>query len=271
MPSLSAILIAKNEEAHIGRALASLHGLADEIILVDSESTDRTVDIAKKFTEKIVTRAFEGFGAQKNFARGLATGDWILHIDADEEVSPALRDEIRTVIRNAAVDFLFLPVVTEFLGRPLTHLGGTNLRLFRRAAGQWDNKKVHEQIQRTSDHSTVRLRDEDTRLLTTPLTHHSHYQTLQGYFERQERYTTGDAEEMLRSGSDRFGRPVPKTAHVFSRVWRQFVLPKKQFLKLLLYRRGILDGWQGWLWCVVSAQYEHTMWRKYFALRRSRL
>lgn len=266
---ISAIIITKNEEANIARALASLRQVADEIIVVDSESTDHTREIAQQFTTHVLTRPFAGFGEQKNFAREQVTNEWVLHIDADEEVPSVLAEEIRNVTHQPTADFFFLPIVTEFLGRPLRHLGGTNLRLFRRTAGQWDRKHVHEQIERLSDRTTVRLGEKDTRLLQTPLTHHGHYQTLSGYFERQERYSSADAEEMLATGKDRAGRPVRvQLWNPFSRLGFLFGRAIKQFIKKFVVHMGFLDGWQGWLWCILSAQYEYKMCRKYLALQR---
>jgi glycosyltransferase involved in cell wall biosynthesis len=272
MPKLSAIIITKNEEAHIGRALQSMKGVADEVVVVDDESGDHTRDIAKQFTPHVFTRRFDGYGAQKNFARERASGDWILHLDADEEVSPALAREIRRVIKQGDKDFYWLPIITEFLGRPLQHMRGWNLRLFRRTAAQWDEKPVHEQVVRTGTReSTVRLGDPDSTILAEPLTHHSHYQTLAAYRERQERYSSADAQEMASTGRDRSGRPVSVDLRNPVSVTRfLFERAVKQFVRKFLRQRGVLDGWQGWLWCWVSAQYEYKMCKKYLALVRNR-
>lgn len=277
MPSLSVVTITKNEEAHLPRALRSVRDWADEIIVVDSESTDRTVEIAREFTDKVFIRPWPGYGPQKNFARDRASGEWIFQLDADEDVSPELAEEIQRLLRNPPHEYSWLPIVTEFLGKPLPHLRGMNLRLFRKAAGRWDDKAVHEQVERISrgiedagrERRTVRLGDPDTGVLTTPILHHSHYQTLAAYRERQERYATADAREMRRTGADRVGHPVRvRPRHPLS-VGR-FLLerPLKQFVRKFFRQKGILDGWRGWLWCAVSAEYEFTMCRKYLALAR---
>jgi len=264
MPRLSVITITKNEAAHLARALQSVQGLADEIIVVDSESTDGTTTIAREFTEHVFVHPFEGYGAQKNFARQQATGEWVLHIDADEEVPTELAEEMRQVFREATVDFFFVSIVTEFLGRPLTHMKGTNLRLFRRTTGRWDGKVVHEQIERVTDGSTVRLGDPDVQLLRTALIHHSHYQTLAGYRERQEYYSTADAVGMQRTGQDRSGRPVTVNPGSLASVAR-FLAERavKQFIRKFFQQKGFLDGWQGWAWCYVSTEYEYKMCKKY--------
>lgn len=268
MSSLSVVMITKNEEAHIGRALASVRGFADEIIVVDSASTDATVEIAKRFADIVVDRPWEGYGRNKNMARDLATKEWILHIDADEEVSPELSQEIRAAIDNDGPDFYWLSIITEFLGQPLTHLQGKNLRVFRRFAGRWDGKVVHEQIERTSG-TTVRLNDPDTGTLRIPLVHHSHYQTLAGYHERQERYAAADALEMRKTGVDRVGKPVRVNMRNPFSVAR-FLMERatKQFTRKFFRQRGFLDGWQGWVWCYVSAEYEYKMCKKYLRLTR---
>lgn len=286
MTKLSAILITRNEERHVARALESIRHLADEIIVVDSESTDSTVEIAKTFTPHVFVRMWTGYGPQKNSAREAATGEWILHLDADEEVSPELAKEIRKALKRPAHDFFWVPIVTEFLGRPLTHMTGMNVRLFRRASGRWDNKEVHEQIQRTHEAresfvqkyepplqrhsrlqplfgSDVRPGDPDSTTLLTPLLHHSHYQTLKGYYEHQRRYTTSDALQMRKTGVDRSGTVVhvnPRNPLSVARLLAERAA--RQFVRKFFLQRGILDGWQGWLWCYVSAEYEvKTCWK----------
>ncbi|HMU75971.1 MAG TPA: glycosyltransferase family 2 protein, partial [Elusimicrobiota bacterium] len=100
MPRLSAILIARNEERDLPACLESLRGVADEIVLVDSHSTDRTRDIARAHGARVVERDFAGFGPQKQFALEQATGDWVLNIDADERLTPALAEDIRRALAS---------------------------------------------------------------------------------------------------------------------------------------------------------------------------
>ncbi|MDP3685559.1 MAG: hypothetical protein Q8R32_01885, partial [bacterium] len=162
----------------------------------------------------------------------------------------------------------FVKIVTEFLGRPLTRLWGTNPRLLRRGAASWQNRAVHEQVTRP-DGSVVRLGDPDTLLLNEILQHPSHYQTLAAYLKKRERYTLRDAEEMLETGFDRVGKPVGDPLRSpFATIRFLFERALKQFVRLFFKKRGFLDGWQGWLWCVLSAQYEYLMCRKYLMLRR---
>lgn len=269
---LSVVTIAKNEEAHLARALQSIQDLTDDSIVVDAGSTDRTVEIARGFNARVLVNPWRGYGPQKNVGLQAATGDWVLFVDADEEVTPELAGEIRTQLgtQNSEIRTLFVRIITEFLGKPLRHLWGTNPRLLRRDAVTWDSREIHEQVVR-ADGSTVRLGDPDVRLLYAPLNHPSHYRTLGAYLAKREHYTTRDAEEMLKTGRDRIGKPIgdPDTA-LLARQRILFERALKQFVRLFLKKRGFLDGWQGWLWCWLSAEYEYMVARKFLALRQDR-
>lgn len=314
MPTLTAVTSATNEEARLARALRSVQGLADEIVVVDGGSTDRTVEIARQFTDKVFVNPWPGYGKQKNFALDRAAGDWVLFVDADEEVTPQLAQEIKDVIRQPSSQLrshaeaagrrisareeeilrsaqddkrtcYFVRIITVFLGRPLRHLWGTNPRLLRRGAVRWDDREVHEQVTRTptpgvgspsntwcwKPGSTLRLGDPDVGILSTPLMHPSHYDTLAAYKEKRERYTSRDALEMIKTGHDRFGQAVPKTLHSqFSILNFMARNTLKQFLRLSLKKRGFLDGWRGCLWIWLSTEYEVMVARKYLALLRER-
>lgn len=286
MTRLTAVTITKNEEAHIGRALASVHGLADEIIVVDAGSTDRTVEIARQFTEKVPVRPWVGYGPQKNFALAQANDDWVLFLDADEEVTAELANEIRRVVLPDPVPHLsrealakwdapprsvyFIRIITEFLGKPLRHLWGTNPRLLRRGTVRWDDREVHEQVVR-ADGTTVRLGDPDTALLSSSLLHPSHYTTLRAYLERRELYTTRDAEEMRKTGRDRLGTPIGDPLRSpLSALRFLYERAAKQCVRLFFKKRGFLDGWQGLLWIWLSAQYEYIVAKKFLVLAREK-
>ena len=267
---LSTVTIAKNEEEHLARVLKSVSDLADEIIVVDAESTDRTSDVARRFTEKVFVRPWPGYGPQKNFALRQATGDWVLFVDADEEVTPELAAEIRTTLKRLPprTTVGFVKIVTEFLGRPLRHLWGTNPRLLRRGEARWQDRAIHEQVVRP-DGSVVRLGDPDTALVHAFLNHPSHYQTLAAYVRKRERYTLRDAEEMLETGFDRIGKPVGDPLRSpLATVRFLFERALKQFARLFVKKSGFLDGWRGWLWCFLSAQYEYLMCKKYLMLKK---
>lgn len=267
MSKISGIIIAKNEEKHLETALKSLKLVADEIIVVDSGSTDSTPKIAKKYTSKYIDQEWQGYGKQKNLALENTTGEWILQIDADEEITTELATEIKNVIQDTNAEFIWFGIITEFLRKPLKHLAGKNLRLFKKSAGRWDDKKVHEQVRRIKDGSTVKLGDSDCVVLEFPLVHHGHYQTLKSYYERQEKYTSADAEEMLKTGKSRAGKEIKVNKNnPFSVLAFLYAGALKQFVKKFFKQKGFLDGCQGILWCLVSAQYEIKTSRKYLDL-----
>src|SRR5271154_5344803 len=184
--TISVAIVAMDEEANIGRTLASVRW-ADEIVLVDSGSKDRTCEIAREHGARVVVEPWRGYVAQKQYAIDLCTKDWVLLLDADEEVSPGLADEIRAAIArpNAASGYK-LPRKNLFLGRWIKHGGfypDPKLRLFRRGAGQFEERLVHED-----------LRVEGTTAsLHNHLLHHA-YPTIEDYLEHMNRYSSLGAQ-----------------------------------------------------------------------------
>ncbi len=253
--TISAIVITKNEVLNIERCLKSL-AFADETIVVDAESTDGTAEIARQRGAKVIVRPWPGYGAQKNFGASQATGDWLLFIDADEEVTSELAAAIQDSIKQSAKDFYWLRIVTVFLGKPLRHLFGHNPRLFRRQAGKWSEQHVHEQVEHIEEQVTIKLGDDHSGIITTPLLHHSH-PTVASYLKKMHHYTTLDAKHMAETGRHRSGRTVRPGALL------PYMLASRQFLKMLFYRKGVFDGPAGWVWCWLSGYYEFEMGKKY--------
>lgn len=256
---LSVIIITRNEEKNIARAIRSV-SFADEIIVVDAESTDRTVEIAKSLGATVFVRPWPGYGPQKNFGAQQAGGEWLLFIDADEEVTRELAQEIQRVIQNPDKDFYWLKIVTVFLGRQMKHIFGHNPRLFKKSAGSWTDFKVHEQVQ-TNHGQRITLGDNASRLLSQPLLHHSH-KTVASYLKRMHRYTTLDAEQMAKDNRHRTGLFVQPT------WWLAPYLAARQFAKISFYKRGLLDGYAGFMWALLSAYYEYVMAKKYLTLKK---
>lgn len=255
--TISAVIIAKNEADNIERCLKSLKFTSEQIV-IDAESTDPTVALAQKLGARTFVKPWQGYGKQKNFGLQQVKSEWVLFVDADEEVSPQLRQEIQTIIKNPNYDFYWLKILTYFLGRPLTHLTGHNPRLFRAAAGQWTDSFVHEQV--TTKHGQkIKLNDALSGKLTTPLNHYSH-PTIKSYLARMHHYTTLDAKEMAKTHQHRSGRTVKP--HIFL----PYVLATRQFIKLYFYRHGLLDGYTGLMWSSLSAYYEYEMAKKYLKL-----
>jgi glycosyltransferase involved in cell wall biosynthesis len=148
VPRLSAIIITKNEARNIGDCLDTL-AFCDERIVVDGDSDDGTPEIARAKGARVAAAAWQGFGAQKNFALSLAGGDWVLSLDADERVSPALARAIESAIAQAGFDGYDMPRRSSFLGREMRHSGWSPdyvLRLFRRGRARFTDDLVHERV-----------------------------------------------------------------------------------------------------------------------------
>jgi glycosyltransferase involved in cell wall biosynthesis len=239
--SISALVITKNEAENIRDCLASLQWV-DEIVVVDAESADGTVAFARAFTDKIFVRPWAGFAAAKEFALAQCTGEWVLWIDADERVTPALRDEIIAALgRNPAAVGFEMPRLANFLGKWIRHGGwypGYVLRLFRREAGRFNEKQVHEGVQ---------IAGEIGRLKN----HLLHYtdSNLQQYFEKLNRYTSLAAEELHRRGR-RF------------HLWDLLLRPGWFFFRMYVLKVGFLDGVHGFILALLSAMHVLTKYAK---------
>jgi glycosyltransferase involved in cell wall biosynthesis len=232
-PRLSVTVITWNEEERLRRALDSVTW-ADEIVVVDANSDDKTVAIAREFTDHVVVRPWEGFARQKNFALARATGDWVLSLDADEEVSPELADEIRRVLMTPTADGYAVPRRNIFWGAWVRHgllYPDWQLRLFRRDRGRFVERQVHESV------------EVDGRVgrLTGALIHRS-YRDVADFIARANRYTTLAAEEWIRSG---------RSIRLSDLVLR----PAGRFLSMYVVHRGFLDGWRGFLLATLYAYY----------------
>lgn len=232
--TLSVVVIAQNEEERLRACLESV-AWADELIVVDAESTDKTAQIAREFTERVWVRPWPGFAAQKNFGLEQATGDWILSIDADEEVSKELRQEILAVVTGApAFTGYRIPRQNVFWGRWMRHGGlypDWQLRLFRRGQGRFVERAVHE---------SVEVRRPVGRL-GAPLVHRS-YRDVADFLARADRYSTLAAEEWVRSG-----RSVRLADFV--------VRPAGRFISMYVVHAGFLDGLRGFLLAALYAYY----------------
>ena len=248
--SLSVVIITLNEEANLRRTLAGVTW-ADEIVIVDSGSTDRTGEVAESFHGKFYVEPWKGFAAQKNSALAKATGDWILSLDADEEVEPALADEIRSVLSaNPTVAGFWIPRKNFFLGRWIKHGGfypDPKLRLVRRSAGQFEERLVHEDLR--VDGTTASLRHH--------LLHHA-YPTIEDYLEHMNRYSSLGAEMAVAKGARGFS---------FLDI---VVRPRLTFLYNYLLRLGFLDGREGLLLHMYHAQYVSWKYAKAWELSRKK-
>jgi glycosyltransferase involved in cell wall biosynthesis len=274
--NLSVVLITYNEESNLARTLESVRPLvrdgAGEIIVVDSGSTDRTVEIAKSFGAKVFVEAWKGYAAQKNSVIEKASGDWILSLDGDEEVSPDLARLIGLIlVWRAGADLasedgnwihdqvslnadkcagFVVPRRNFFLGRWMKHGGfwpDPKLRLWQRGAGRFEDRAVHE---------TASLHGQSARLRAC-LIHHS-YPTLSDYIEHMNRYSSLGAEMLAAKGRAGFSM-----MNVVLRPWLTFFY--NYFLRL-----GFLDGREGLLLHLYHAVYVSWKYAKAWEFARAR-
>ncbi len=233
-PRLSVAVITLNEAHHLRRCLESV-AWADELVVVDAESADKTVQVAREFTDHVIVRPWAGFAEQKNFALDRCTGEWTLSLDADEEAAPELSAEIMAAVTGArAHDGYALRRQNVFLDRVIRHGGlypDWQIRLFRRGQGRFEERVVHESV--TVKGSIGRL--------SGHLVHRS-YEGVSDFIERANRYSSLAAEQLIRDGH---------------RVWAgELILgPLGRFLSMYLLKRGFLDGRRGLLLATLYAYY----------------
>lgn len=233
-PRLSVVVIARDEEERIRACLESV-AWADELIVVDAESQDKTASIARELTDHVVIRPWPGFAAQKNYGLDLARGAWILSLDADETVSPALRAEIEAIVgHDGPHEGYEVPRRNIVWGRWIRHGGlypDWQVRLFRRGRGRFGERAVHESVQVTG--AVGRLGGH--------LEHHS-YRDVADFLTRADRYSTLAAADWIAQG---------RRVHAWDFVLR----PLGRFLGMYVLGRGFLDGWRGFLLAALYAYY----------------
>jgi hypothetical protein len=240
---VSAVIIARDEAARIGACLDSL-AFCDERLVVDSGSTDGTPEAARAHGARVLHQAWLGYGAQKHHAVQQAAHDWVLCVDADERVSPALRTAVEQALAAPQSMAYACPRRNRFLGRWLRHGEGYpdwSLRLFHRAHARWSEDPVHERV----------LCDGPVARLGGDLLHESQ-DSLAQYEAKQERYVELAAQALWRRG-------------VRVNALRPWLSPALRFLKMYLLRLGFLDGWPGLLHIFVGCRNSH---RKYRRLRQ---
>lgn len=240
--SISVTIITYNEEANISAALESVKW-ASEIIVVDSGSTDNTTTLARQFTKNVITNPWPGYALQKQFATEQATNDWILSIDADEQVTPSLAKEIQKVINdpNNQYDGFYISRQNYYLKKAIYHSGWApdyQLRLYRRTKGHWKGNFVHESV--TLDGKAGKLQ--------AKLDHYS-IQSLSAHHERLNRYTTLAANELSSRGKS------VKTVDLLIR-------PIMAGFRSYIWRLGILDGVAGIIIAYFAAYYVFLKYAK---------
>jgi len=233
---LSATIITLNEEDNLSRALASIKQLADEIILVDSGSTDKTLQIAKKYKAKIYKRKFDNYANQKNFAESKATGDWILSLDADEEITKELSKEIDSRLRgnDKEVVAFSIPRRNIILGKEIKHTRwqkelDRQVWLWKKGKAKWIGD-VHEELEINGDVGKLK----HAKM-------HYQYKTITEFLIMMNKYSSLDAKN--------------KKFNVLSLLLQ----PTYNFLVRYVYRLGFLDGWRGFMLSFLMAVYHFEL------------
>ncbi len=251
-PTLSVAIAVFNEEKNIEACLSAVDDWADEIVVVDGGSSDKTRTIARQFTKNVITTDNPSiFHINKQKALQACTSDWILQLDADEIVTAQLKEEIRdTIAALPKENGFFIPRKNYFWGH-FMRKGGQYpdyvIRLIRRGKGRFPSKSVHEQIE---VEGTVGY-------LTQPLLHYS-YRTRQDYWRKADSYTTLTAGEFLR-------KKTPKTPFFY--LYYNYCKPMMTFLTLYVRHKGFVDGLAGLEFAVYSALHWAIAYRKYLKLR----
>ncbi|MBI9036044.1 MAG: glycosyltransferase family 2 protein [Bacteroidales bacterium] len=234
MPKLSVVIITLNEEKNIGRCLESLKDLADEIVLVDSYSNDKTVEIALSYGARIIQHPFENFVKQKNFADTQAKYDHILSLDADEVLSEDLYHSIKEVKETWNFDGYTLDRITNYCGKWIKHCGwypDQKIRLYDRRKASWKGMRIHESLELSPEalHSTLK----------GVLFHYS-YNSISEHIRQADRFTSFTALDAFEKG---------KKISYFG-LWLK---PKFKFFRDFILKRGFLDGYYGYVVCKISA------------------
>ena len=246
MEKLSATIITLNEEDNIRAALESVRW-ADEIVVLDSGSTDKTVEICKEFTDKVYHQEWLGMNGQKAFAKEKATFDWLLNIDADERISDKLASEIKIVLENGSeIDGFLIPRRVSYLGRWINHSGwypDYTLRLFKKNKGRWAGTDPHDKV----------LVDGNLSYLKGDI-HHYTYKNIEDHMNTMNRFTTVAAGEYEKKG---------KSAGLFNLVLR----PPSTFFKKYILKQGFRDGLPGFVIAFSSAYYVFLKYIKLWELK----
>ncbi len=245
MIRLSVIVITYNEEKNLARCLESVAGIADELVVVDSASTDSTPAIARSYNARFIDHPFEGYARQKMFATAQATNDWVLSLDADEELTPALKAAILAVKNQPTCDVYRMPRLTNYCGKWIKHCGwypDYQTRLYNRTRGEWQDLKVHEYWKPAADARVG--------MLAADLLHYS-FDTIGSHLNKINKYT-----ELAAQAAAARGKTAGIAKIIFSPLWH--------FISEYFFRLGFLDGFYGFVICRLSA---YSAFLKYTRIR----
>lgn len=246
---LSAVIITYNEARNIRRCLESLVGIADEIVVLDSFSTDETEQICSLYGVRFLQHTFDGHIEQKNRALALAAHPFVLSLDADEALSEPLRASVLAVKDDPKFDGYIMNRRTNYCGQWIAHSGwypDRKLRLFDRRLGRWGGTNPHDRVEMQAPARTTRLEGD--------LLHYSYY-TVEEHLERARKYADIAARAMCKEGKR-------------GAWWRQWVSPVARFIRNYFLKLGFLDGRAGWTICRISALETYWKYREMGRLQR---
>jgi glycosyltransferase involved in cell wall biosynthesis len=249
MIKLSVVIITLNEEKNISRCLSSVAGLADEIIVVDSFSTDKTKEICQQFGVRFFEQKFLGYEAQKNFAHQLAEYDYVLSLDADEVLSEKLFEEIKKLKSHFSLDGYKFNRLTNYNGQWIHHCGwypDSKVRLVKKNKAQWGGGIIHEGLEVQGI----------TGFVEGDLLHFS-YDSISSHIQQTNKFSTMEAKVRFENG---------KRASIVKLVTR----PPFQFFKDYFLKLGILDGRYGFIICFINALYVLLKYAKMIELKNSK-
>lgn len=242
---LSVIIIVKNESLHIARCLESV-AWADEIIVLDSGSTDNTIEICEQYTKSVYSTDWQGFGVQKQRALDKATGDWVLSIDADEQVTAALKLEVQQAIKKSQYDGFDIPRLSSYCGRIIKHAGWWPdyvLRLFKRESGRFSTDLVHERV----------IVEGEIQKLKSPLLHEA-FVNSEEVLAKVNNYSSLGAKKLYESGKSSSLKKA-----IFKGIW--------MFIRTYFLKAAFLDGKQGLMLAISSAEVTYYKYVKLMELR----
>ncbi|MDH5598942.1 MAG: glycosyltransferase family 2 protein [Cyclobacteriaceae bacterium] len=241
MTQISAVIITKNEENNIGRCLKSLEGVADEIIVVDSFSEDQTEAICSNYGVRFVQKVFIDYSDQKNYANSLAGNEFILSIDADEELSPELRNSILSQKNTLEADGYQFNRKTNYCGAWINHCGwypDTKLRLFKKSKAEWKGS-IHEELILSSQH-IIHLKGD--------ILHYS-FPDIESHLRKMNHFTDYMAQNMYNKNK--------KVS-----LLKLIISPGFEFIKKYILQLGFLDGYQGFIISKMAAHYKFYKFAK---------
>ncbi|MBF0538356.1 MAG: glycosyltransferase family 2 protein [Nitrospirae bacterium] len=245
---VSVVIVTKDEEVNIEGALKSAQ-MAQEIVVVDDYSTDRTVEICRAYNARVYQNHWQGFAQQKQLAIDYAQGPWVFLLDSDERLTPALVEELRQVIREPTHDGFYVPRKNFFLGKWIRHSGwwpDHTLRLFKKDRAHMHQRQVHEKV----------ILDGGAGKLRNPIEHYS-YRGISDFIKRMDTYTTLSVEEIT---------GIAVKAYIFAFT----IKPLATFMKMYVLRLGILDGMRGFILAALYAFYTFLKYLKAWEKEREK-